>query len=110
MSRINLKTKDLYVCPYQLRTACGPNISLEVDLFPFLFLQGNNAYDRRISIYNYLKYRMSYFFLLFTLYKPFLLLMYDIRQFIMILKSISEFCLQKDIVVQKKKTPNATKV
>jgi hypothetical protein len=28
----------------------------------------------------------------------------------MILKSISKFCLQKDIVDQRKKTPNATEV
>jgi hypothetical protein len=37
MNRINLKTEKLYMCPYQLRTALGPNISLEVTLFPFLF-------------------------------------------------------------------------
>jgi hypothetical protein len=37
-----------------------------------------------------------------------LLLMYDIQQSILILKSVSEFYLQKDIVAQRKKTPNAT--
>jgi hypothetical protein len=36
--------------------------------------------------------------------------MYNIQQFIMILKSISEFCLQKDIAIQRKKIPNATEV
>jgi hypothetical protein len=112
ISRINLKTEQLHVRPYQLRTALGPNITLEVALFPFLFPflfpQGNGAYDGRISIHDYLKYRMTCLFSPFTLYKPYLLLMYDIRQSILILKSVSEFCLQKDIVAQQKKTPNAT--
>jgi hypothetical protein len=106
ISRINLKTEQLHVRPYQLRTALGPNITLEVAFFPFLFPQGNGAYDRRISIHNYLKYRMTCLFSPFTMYKPYLLLMYDIQQSILI--SMSEFCLQKDIVALRKKTLNAT--
>jgi hypothetical protein len=35
---------------------------LEVTLFPFLFPQGNGAYDGKISIHKYLKYRMQFFY------------------------------------------------
>ena len=53
---------------------------------------------------------MNYLFLPFNLYKPYLLLMYDIRESIMILKFLSKYYLQKNIVAQRKKTSNATKV
>jgi hypothetical protein len=59
MTRINLKIEQLHVRPYQLCIALGSNISLEVALFPFLFPQGNGAYNGRISIHDYLKYRMN---------------------------------------------------
>jgi hypothetical protein len=79
INHINLKTKHLYVCPYQLHTSKGPNTSLEVVFFLFFFPQGNSAYDGQTSIYNYLKYRMSYLFFPFIIYKPYLLFMYGIR-------------------------------
>jgi hypothetical protein len=107
-NRINLKIESLLVRPYQLHIAHGPNISLELALFPFLFPQGNGAYDGLISIHEYLKYKMNCLFSPFILYKPYLLLMYDIQQSVMILKSISQFCLQNDIVAQKRKNPTAT--
>ena len=110
MSQIYLKTKQLHVCPYRLHATQGSKINLEMALFPFFFLQSNGAYDKRISIHDYLKYRMSYLFLLFTLYKPYLLLMYNICQFIMVLKFVSKSGLQKDIVAQKKKATNAMEV
>ena len=54
-------------------------MTLESALFPFLFLHGNGAYDGRTTLSEYLKYRMSTLFSPFTLYKPYLLSMYDIR-------------------------------
>jgi hypothetical protein len=52
---------------------------------PFLFLQGEGAYDGRISLHGYLKYRMSMLFSFFILYKPYLLFLYDLCQSIQIL-------------------------
>jgi hypothetical protein len=56
MSWINLKTAQLHVCLYQLHTAIGPSITLEVAFFLFLFSQGNGAYKGRISIHDYLPF------------------------------------------------------
>jgi hypothetical protein len=54
------------------------NITLEVSLFPFLFPHGHGAYDDKIKIHEYLNFRMSSPFSPSTLYKPYLLIMYDI--------------------------------
>ncbi len=61
-----------------------PFITLETTLFPFLFPQGEGAYDGRISLNDYFKYRMSMLFFPFTLYEPYLLFMYDLHQLIQI--------------------------
>ncbi len=62
-----------------------PFITLENALFPFLFPWGEGAYDGRIKLHDYFKYRMSMLFSPFTLYKPYLLFMYDLCQSIQIL-------------------------
>ena len=108
INQINTKTKNLYICPNQLYTMFGPQIALKIALFLFLFLHGNGAYDGCISIHDYLNYRMNCFFLPFTLYKPYLLLIYNIHQSIMILKTISKFCFKKDIIAQNKKKPSTS--
>jgi hypothetical protein len=41
-----------------------PSITLETTLFPFLFPQGEGAYDGRISLNDYFKYCMGMFFFL----------------------------------------------
>ena len=41
MNRINTKTKNLYICPHQLCTMFGPQITLEIALCSFFFPQGN---------------------------------------------------------------------
>jgi hypothetical protein len=70
-------------CDKQLLIECNglqkkfANINLELSLFAFLFPHGNDAYDGKIPIHEYLKYHMSSLFLPFTLYKPYLLIMYD---------------------------------
>jgi hypothetical protein len=52
---------------------------LESALFVILFPHGIGAYDGRTTLSEYLKYHMSTLFSPFTLYKPYLLYMYDIR-------------------------------
>ena len=55
-------------------------MTFESALFLFLFLHGYGAYDGWTTLSEYLKYRMITLFFPFTLYKPYLLYMYDIRQ------------------------------
>ena len=56
------------------------SMTLENASFPFLFSYKNEAYDDRLTLSKYLKYRMSTLFSPFTLYKLYLLYMYDIHQ------------------------------
>jgi len=52
------------------------NMSFEKTLFPFLFPHGCGAYDGIGGLLLYLKQKMSTLFFVFTLYPPYLLLMY----------------------------------
>ena len=81
------------------------NITLELALFPFLFPSGNGAYDGEISLQEYLRYRMTCLFSPFTLYKPYLLLMYDVRQALMLINATKHMCLEKDYQAFKVKNP-----
>jgi hypothetical protein len=81
-------------------------MTLESALFPFLFPHGIGAYDGRTTLSEYLKYRMSTLFSPFTLYKPYLLYMYDIRQSVQLLKEVSQTCLDKEIKQTKQAHPN----
>jgi hypothetical protein len=66
-------------------------------LFPFLLPHGHGAYDGIISFNEYLKYKMTALFSSFTLYKPYLFLMYDLRQPLQFIKETSKTCLEKDM-------------
>ncbi len=74
-----------------------PFITLKNVLFPFLFPWGEGAYDEIISLHDYLKYYMNMLFSSFTIYKPYLLFMYDLCQSIQILQHTSKTCLEKDV-------------
>jgi hypothetical protein len=73
------------------------NIILDISLFPFSCPPGYGAYDGKIIIHEYFKFRMSSLFSSFTLYKPYLLIMYDLRQSFQLIKHTSNNCLEKDI-------------
>ena len=64
-------------------------MTLESALLLFLFPHENGAYVGWTTLLEYLKYRMSTLFTPFTLYKPYLLYMYDIHQSVQLLKEIS---------------------
>jgi hypothetical protein len=51
---------------------------LEMTLFPFLFPHGHGDYSGKTHFNEYLKYRMNALLSPFTLYKPYLLYMYDL--------------------------------
>jgi hypothetical protein len=48
--------------------------------FSTLFPHGNGAYDGNIPFNEYIHYQMFCFFVIFTMCKPYLLLMYDVKQ------------------------------
>jgi hypothetical protein len=73
------------------------NMSLEKALFPFLFPHGCGAYDGIGGLLPYLKQRMSTLFFVFTLYPPYLLLMYQVRQAIQLLNVTKHLCLERDV-------------
>jgi hypothetical protein len=81
------------------------DLYLEMTLFPFLFPHGHNAYDGKTHFNEYLKYRMSALFSPFTLYKPYLLYMYDLPQSLQLIKETSRICLDKDIKNYRTQNP-----
>jgi hypothetical protein len=81
---------------------------LELSLFPCLFPHGYGAYDGKISIHEYLKFCMSTLFSPFTMYKPYLLIMYDLRQSILLINDKMNTCLKKDLKNIKQKFPHMT--
>jgi hypothetical protein len=56
------------------------SITLELNVFPFLFPHGHGACDGKIPIHEYVEFHLSLLFSPFTLYKPYLLIMYDLQQ------------------------------
>ncbi len=75
-------------------------------LFPFLFPHGLGDYSGKTHFNEYLKYRMNALLLSpFTLYKAYLLYMYDLWQWLQLIKETSRTCLDKDIKKCKTKNP-----
>lgn len=70
-------------------------ISHELAFFPFLFPFGLGAYDGAITLCKYLCTRMRCFLLIFTLYKLYLLMMYQIRQAVVLSNTFKQ--LEREI-------------
>jgi hypothetical protein len=70
------KTERLLVREDGMCTNPTLNMSLEKHYFHFLFPHGCRAYDEIGGLLPYLKQKMSTLFFVFTLYPPYLLLMY----------------------------------
>lgn len=85
----------------------GPGLSCEAGLFPFLFPLGSGMF-RRGQLTQYLQYRMRALFTVFTIFKPYLLLMYLVRQAHVVAKSISSCVLERHLADYKKKKPDAS--
>jgi hypothetical protein len=73
------------------------NMSLEKALFPFLFPHGCGAYDGIGGLLFYLKQKNLHYFFVFTLYPPYLLLMYQVQQTIQLLNATKHLCLERDV-------------
>jgi len=79
-------------------------------IIPFLFPHGCAAYDGIGSLLPYLKQRMSTLFFIFTLYPPYLLLMYQVQQAIQLLKATKHLCLERDVQRLKHQHPQWSKI
>jgi hypothetical protein len=91
------KTERLLVQEDGMCTNPTLNMTLEKALFPFLFPHGCGAYDGIGGLLLYLKQRMSTLFFVFTLYPPYLLLMYQVQQVIQLLNATKHLCLERDV-------------
>ena len=81
-------------------------MTLESALFPFLFPHGIGAYNGQTTSSEYLKYHMSTLFFFFTLYKPYLLYVYDIHHSVQFLNFFLQTCLDREIKQTKHTHPN----
>jgi hypothetical protein len=82
------------------------SIISDLSLFPFLFPHGHGAYDGKISIHEYLKFCMNTLFSPFIMYKPYLLVTYDIWQSIQLIKETLNICLGINFKNIKQKFPH----
>ena len=87
--------------------ANAPDLSLEMALFPFLFPHGIGALDGKTTLTKYLKFRMRQAFSVFTLYKPYLLLMYQIHVAVLLATHTSSFGLSRGMAEFKRNHPEA---
>ncbi len=86
-------------------------ISLELALFTVLFPHGRGGYTADgiyTSFAGYLRHRMLCSFSAFTLYKPYLMLCFLVRQFDMLVRNCGQNILEKDIKTYKKKHPGCS--
>ena len=83
-------------------------LTLELALFAALFPHGRGAFDGAGSFADYLRYRMLCHFSPFTLFKPYLPLMFLIRQTEMLQRSCSSQVLEKDIALYSKQHPGCS--
>ncbi len=81
------------------------NMSLKKVLFPFLFPHGCGAYNGIGGLFSYLKCKMSTLLSIFTLYPPYLLLMYQVRQSIQLLNFTKHLSLKRDVQISKCQHP-----
>ena len=83
--------------------------TLENALFLFYFHTGTVHMIKKITFFKYIKYRRETMFSPFTLYKPYLLCLYDVRQALQFLNETSKTCLDKEIKQVKQQYPHMTK-
>jgi hypothetical protein len=82
-------------------------LTLKTALFPFLFPFGLGAYNGAMTLCNYLGWRMHCFFSVFALQKIYLLMMYQIRQAVILTNTFKHLQIEKSISKFKKTNPGA---
>lgn len=82
--------------------------SLERCLVPFLFPFGSGSYDGSIDFCDYVRLRTSACFSAFTLYPPYIMFLYQLRQCKIISTACNKVCLEKDIYDIRRRFPDYT--
>ena len=82
-------------------------LTVELAVFAALFPMGRGAFSGG-DFSEYLRYRMLCGFSAFTLYKPYLMVMYLVRQCSLLQSSCKEGVLERDMKAFKKKNPNSS--
>jgi hypothetical protein len=82
-------------------------IILKTALFPFLFPHGRGAYDGVVTLCSYLKLRAQNSFSIFTLHKLYLLMMYQLRQTVVLSNSFKQSQLERAICKFREEYPKA---
>ena len=85
-------------------------VSVEAGLFPMLYTHGRGwyAWAKNSCLTNYLRMRTSQVFSFFTLYLPFLLLMFVVHQQHMLAACLVDQVLQQDVARERRRNPAAT--
>lgn len=85
-----------------------PTISVECALFPFLFPTGTGYYNGEHDFHEYLRLRMLTWLSPFTLYTPYVLLMAQVKQSILLLNGVSQVALERDLARFRQTNPDTT--
>ena len=83
-------------------------LTLELAIFVALFPDGRGYFDGNGGLADYLYDRMKASFSIFTLYKPYLPIMYLVRQCDMLKRNVKTQVLEKSLKNYKKSNPNST--
>ena len=81
-------------------------LTLETSMFPFLFPHQHGHYQGGIGFSDYIKRRIQQLFSPFTLYKPYLLLTYELRQSIQLASMTKTCILDKEFNTIKRLQPD----
>ncbi|MCO5604327.1 hypothetical protein L7F22_058492 [Adiantum nelumboides] len=84
------------------------DVTIETAMFPFFFPHGHGHYNGEVGFSEYIKMRIGSLFLIYMLYKLYLLMMYQFKQTIMIANSTNSTMLQRDIDAYRKKNKGAS--
>ena len=83
-------------------------LTIEQLLFPMLFPHNQGTFNTSISFAEYLMLRFKSLFSLWTLYKPYLLFMVQIRQALQIAQSCSMNCLESALASYRRTHPGCS--
>jgi hypothetical protein len=91
-----------------LKMETPPNCAIAVEeaLYPMLFPDGKGGKPDGYPLSDYLEYRISQFFSPFTLYKPYLPMMYAARRTQEILENVTEVALRKEVEQLRRDDPD----
>lgn len=91
-----------------LMVSSVPPPSIEAALFPFLFPKGTGYFQGLTDFHQYLKQRMQCMFSLYTLYTPYVLIMFQLKQSLLLLNAVTVVSLDNDIRKFRACHPNST--